>query len=546
MIDLQRGSSISVGKKCLDKISEEISSQFPDYSTLLETRPARKYLDWDLCASGKLSEKDLLAAYAKASGMLIIEEDDFVNAERYPGLSAEFLNNWLCLPYRWDDEKIEIAVSDPYSINELSYLFKKMLGRNALFALVRRSHLERMIHSIYSSENQEKKDDLELGGDIDNEETLRSLASEARIVRLVNEMFSRAAEMEASDIHVEPDEKKLAIRFRVDGILHEILSPPLSLYPAIASRIKLVGGLNIAERRLPQDGRTDLQLGRSVMDVRISTVPSMNGESIVLRILRKDAIVFSLKNIGMLEDMRDKFGKLVELPYGMILVVGPTGSGKSTTLYSVMTQINSPDKKIITIEDPVEYRTEGITQIQVNPKIGLDFANGLRHIVRQDPDIILVGEIRDKDTAEIAIHAALTGHLVFSTLHTNDAPGAISRLIDMGVEPFLISSSLSGVLSQRLVRRICVHCKGTGKLPLDAGKCKNCAGSGYRGRVGIFELMAVDEQIRNLINSRSDTTTIARAAMSNGMRPLIEDGMLKVESGVTSESEVLSTAMVTT
>ncbi len=542
MIDLKKGCEISVGKACFEKIAEEISVYFPDYRIMLESRSNRRFLDWDLCASGKLSEKDLLASYAKSTALLIIEEDDLLNAEKLPGVSAEFLNNWICLPYRWDDDKIEIAVSDPYSINELAYMFKKLHKKEAFFALARRSHLERLIQSIYSSENQEKKDEIGGSGDIDNEETLRSLASEARIVRLVNEMFSRAAEMEASDIHVEPDEKKLAIRFRVDGILHEIMTPPLALYPAIASRIKLVGGLNIAERRLPQDGRTDLQLGKSVMDVRISTVPSMSGESIVLRILRKDSINFSLKSIGMNNEMIQSFGKVIDLPYGMILVVGPTGSGKSTTLYSVLTQLNSPDKKIITIEDPVEYRTDGITQIQVNPKIGLDFANGLRHIVRQDPDIILVGEIRDKDTAEIAIHAALTGHLVFSTLHTNDAPGAVSRLLDMGVESFLISSSLSGVLSQRLVRKICAVCGGSGKADSDT-KCKNCAGSGYRGRIGIFEFMVVNDELRELIGKRADSSTLAHIAMKNGMKPLIEDGMLKVSQGITTESEVLSTAM---
>ncbi len=542
MIDLKKGTEISIGEEELRKISDGIILFFPSYVEFLEARPNRKYLDWDLCSSGKLSEKDLLSSYAKATGLLIVEEEDLTSSEKYPGLPQEFLNNWNCFPYRWDDGKIEIAISDPYCINELAYYFKKLLGKDAYFTLARRSHLERLIHGLYSAEAQENKDDFALTGDLENEETLRSLASEARIVRLVNEMFSRAAEMDASDIHVEPDEKKLAIRFRIDGILQEIMTPPLSLYPAIASRIKLVGNLNIAERRLPQDGRTDLQLGKSIMDVRISTMPSMNGESIVLRILRKDTVQFSLQSIGMGAGMIEQFQKLIELPYGIILVVGPTGSGKSTTLYSVLTQLNLPDRKIITIEDPVEYRTEGITQIQVNSKIGLDFANGLRHIVRQDPDIILVGEIRDKDTAEIAIHASLTGHLVFSTLHTNDAPGAVSRLLDMGVESFLIASSLSGVLSQRLVRKICKVCNGQ-CMTDNTIKCKNCNGSGYKGRVGIFELMIVNEEIRDLITRRSDSVTIANVAVKNGMKPLIEDGMLKIEQGITTKEEVLSTAM---
>ena len=542
MIDLKKGTEISIGEEELRKISDGIILFFPSYVEFLEARPNRKYLDWDLCSSGKLSEKDLLSSYAKATGLLIVEEEDLTSSEKYPGLPQEFLNNWNCFPYRWDDGKIEIAISDPYCINELAYYFKKLLGKDAYFTLARRSHLERLIHGLYSAEAQENKDDFALTGDLENEETLRSLASEARIVRLVNEMFSRAAEMDASDIHVEPDEKKLAIRFRIDGILQEIMTPPLSLYPAIASRIKLVGNLNIAERRLPQDGRTDLQLGKSIMDVRISTMPSMNGESIVLRILRKDTVQFSLQSIGMGAGMIDQFQKLIELPYGIILVVGPTGSGKSTTLYSVLTQLNLPDRKIITIEDPVEYRTEGITQIQVNSKIGLDFANGLRHIVRQDPDIILVGEIRDKDTAEIAIHASLTGHLVFSTLHTNDAPGAVSRLLDMGVESFLIASSLSGVLSQRLVRKICKVCNGQ-CMTDPTIKCKNCAGTGYKGRIGIFELMIVNEEIRELISKRADSVTIAHVAVKNGMKPLIEDGMAKIAEGITTKAEVLSNAM---
>ncbi len=543
MIDLTKGVDIPVGQACLDKIRDEITASYPDYAEAAAARPSRKYLDLDLCGSGKLSEKDLLSAYAHATGLMIVEEEDLVNTEKFPGVSGEFLNNWTCLPYNWDDEKVEIAVSEPYSINDLYYLFRKIQGRAAKFSLGRRSHLERLIQSIYLNESADSKGDMDQpGGDLENEETLRNLASEARIVRLVNEMFSRAAEMDASDIHVEPDERKLAIRLRIDGILHEIMTPPLTLYPAIASRIKLLGGLNIAERRLPQDGRTDLQLGKSVMDVRISTVPSMNGESIVLRILRKDSIAFNLKVIGMNDAMRTEFERLIQLPHGMILVVGPTGSGKSTTLYSVLAQINSPDKKIITIEDPVEYRTEGVTQIQVNPKIGLDFANGLRHIVRQDPDVILVGEIRDRDTAEIAIHAALTGHLVFSTLHTNDAPGSISRLLDMGVEAFLISSALTGVLSQRLVRKICTVCEGKGKDALGA-KCKNCNGSGYRGRIGIFELMVVNDDIRSLINKEADSNTIAQTAMRHGMRPLIEDGKMKVQQGVTTEAEIAGAAI---
>jgi type II secretory ATPase GspE/PulE/Tfp pilus assembly ATPase PilB-like protein len=520
-------------------LTKELSKHFPQYEEKLETFPSRKLLDSDLSSRGVLSEAELIAAYAKATGLPVLEEEEIQSPEQIPGIPVDFLTYKGCLPLKKEDNVVEIAVSDPYSIDEIKYTFNNIHSLKAKFFLIRRTYLERVIQSVYLDQDTPQDDDMDITftGDMDSEEALRSLASEAKIVRLVNDMFSRAVEMEASDIHVEPDEKKLSIRFRVDGKLYEAMTPSLSLYPAIASRIKLVGGLNIAERRLPQDGRTDLQIGKSLIDVRISTIPTMNGESIVLRVLNKNAIVFDLKNIGMRDRIRGEFEKLIKLPYGIILVVGPTGSGKSTTLYSVISKINTADRKIITIEDPVEYRTEGIQQIQVNSKIGLDFASGLRHVVRQDPDVILVGEIRDKETAEIAIHAALTGHLVFSTLHTNDAPGAVSRLLDMGIENFLVSSSLSGVLSQRLVRKICPTCKATGKTTTGV-KCKTCNGRGFKGRIGIFELMTINDEIRDCINNGDDSAKIAKVAMRHGMRPLIEDGKEKVKEGVTTESEI--------
>jgi len=330
----------------------------------------------------------------------------------------------------------------------------------------------------------------------------------------------------------------------VDGVLQTIQTPPMSQYPAIASRLKLLAGMNIAERRLPQDGRIDLEIGRTQLDVRVSTVPSMHGESIVLRLLQKDVTVFDLETIGLGADSKREFERLIRLPHGMILVVGPTGSGKTTTLYCVMKLLNAETRKIITIEDPVEYQLSGLTQIQVRPQIGLSFANGLRSIVRQDPDVILVGEIRDRETAEIAIHAALTGHLVLSTLHTNDAAGAISRLLDMGIESFLISSALLGVASQRLVGRVCSECGGTGRLVDSADpdgpgrRCRNCFGSGVRGRIAIFELLLVNDEVRRAINERRDSTEIAAIARRHGMRPLREDGELKVASGITTAAEV--------
>ena len=353
-------------------------------------------------------------------------------------------------------------------------------------------------------------------------------------------MLSQALERNASDIHVEPEETQLVIRFRIDGVLHEYLSLPLSDYPAIASRIKLIGALNIAESRLPQDGRTNFQIGRREIDIRISTIPIMNGESIVMRLLRKDAMKFDLRELGMNETLLGKFEELISIPHGILLVVGPTGSGKTTTLYSVMQQLNDRKRKIITVEDPVEYQLPGLSQMQVNPKIGLSFASGLRHIVRQDPDVILVGEIRDRETADIAINAALTGHLVLSTLHTNDAVGAITRLSDMGVEGFLVASALFGVLSQRLVRRVCPHCRGAGSGP--AGRCRNCGGSGYRGRTGIYELLRIDDELRGAIVAKRPSGEINEIARRNGMIPLLEDGQSKVEQGITTEAELLRIA----
>ncbi|OGV38304.1 MAG: hypothetical protein A2X48_06810 [Lentisphaerae bacterium GWF2_49_21] len=457
---------------------------------------------------------------------------------QFPGISADYLINSVCLPISWNDEEMEMLVSEPYTLGKTSYFIKSLYGRRVKFLLARRSILERKIQSIYEKSPLAPENDPNqfLKSD-DNEETLRNLASEATIVRLVNEMFSRALEMDASDIHIEPEENKLIVRFRIDGLLQEFLTTPISQYPAIVSRIKLVGGLNIAERRLPQDGRTNMKIGKGDVDVRISTIPTMNGESVVLRLLRKDSMNIDLKSIGMNDDMREQFEKLISLPHGIILVVGPTGSGKTTTLYGAMSKLNSREKKIITVEDPIEYRIERLSQMQVNPKIGLDFANSLRHIVRQDPDVILVGEIRDKDTAEIAVHASLTGHLVLSTLHTNDAVGAISRLLDIGVEGFLISSSLKAVLSQRLVRKLCLKCKGKGS-DKDSNKCRNCSGTGFRGRTGIFELLLVNEEIASAISKNSDSGMIAKLAKKNGMKKLVEDGRDKVAAGITLESEI--------
>ncbi len=550
-----KGPKILVGvlDPYVEKIKDRLGSYLESPEGLQDFQPM---VEWDLATQGKLSEIDILQAYTTATQLSVVDEEEFENINRFEGVTFDYLNQWNCLPVSWDSESVVLAVATPYSIATIAHHWHHLLGRSAHFCLGQRSHIERSINSIYGALADELGvEDLGWDGDA-SEAALRDLALEAPIVRLVNDMFAQAIEMGASDIHVEPSESHLAIRFRIDGVLQLGLTPPITSYAAIASRIKLIGGLNIAERRLPQDGRTDLQIGRAQIDIRISTLPSMHGESVVLRLLRKDIASFTLENIGMPADLKDPFTRMVRRPHGMILVVGPTGSGKTTTLYCVMNLLDSAEKKIITIEDPIEYQMNGVTQIQVKPAIGMSFANGLRSIVRQDPDIILVGEIRDKETAEIAIHAALTGHLVLSTLHTNDATGAISRLVDMGVEPFLISSALVGVLSQRLVRQICGDCGGTGVGVPVSGKgspakktdipeangnekaCRKCHGTGYRGRLGIFEFLTVDEEIRRATGEGADNVRLSEIAKKNGMRSLTEDGHTKVRNGITTEAEI--------
>src|SRR5438132_1143506 len=371
----------------------------------------------------------------------------------------------------------------------------------------------------------------------------------------VNLLISRAVEQRASDIHIEPFENELKVRYRIDGVLHDVEAPARRLQAAIVSRIKIMAKLNIAERRLPQDGRIKLRLMGREIDLRVSTLPTLYGESVVLRILDRSSIVVTLGSLGFPEDTLAQFDRLITKPYGMILVTGPTGSGKTTTLYGALDKINSPDKKLITIEDPVEYQLFGVNQIHVKPQIGLTFANGLRSIVRQDPDVIMVGEIRDAETAEIAIQAALTGHLVFSTLHTNDAAGAVSRLLEMGVEDYLLASSLLGVLAQRLVRKVCEKCRRSAEITptvqrelggdgaaaeiYEGTGCEACAQTGYRGRSGIFELLLVNEVIRPLILKRSSADMLKDAAVQQGMRTLREDGWHKVRTGVTTVAEVV-------
>ncbi len=528
------------GKPLADKIRDLVSQhlKIADPATL---QLGTAQLDQALVDDGKLDDQSLLRIYAQASGIPVLDEQESRDVPFYPDVTYDFLNAESCLPILWTADKTILALAAPYNAGHLAQTWRNLYETEVEFILARRSYIDRFLSSVY-----DRPDDGLAGLDGDSEQALRDLAKEAPIVRLVNDIFTRAQETGTSDIHVEPNEKDVQIRFRIDGLLKTVFRPPISQFPAISSRIKLLSGMNIAERRLPQDGRIELTGGgMNSIDVRVSTIPTMHGESIVLRLLQKDSSVFELDKVGLLPDTMSQLSQLYNMPHGMILIVGPTGSGKTTTLYCIMKQLNADFRKIITIEDPVEYQLEGLQQIQVRANIGLTFASGLRAIVRQDPDVVLVGEIRDRETAEIAIHASLTGHLVLSTLHTNDAAGAISRLIEMGVEGFLISSALLAVASQRLVRRICPECHGKGWLgeptPEEprGKRCRNCMGSGYRGRIAIFELMVINDELRAAINSRQDTSVINQIAKKNGMRSLREDGTLKVQKGLTTESEVM-------
>src|ERR1700730_15123762 len=499
---------------------------------------------------GFIAMRDVLAALSEqlVVALAALDEPPPTSPE-IQGLSARFMRQCRFLPVSVDDSSVTIAMADPLDFETISAV-RGFCGLKVKTALAGEQEIIDAIDGYYGESEKEQAfgaegESAEAG---ENLEHLRDMASEAPVIRLVNTMIAQALEKRASDIHIEPFEKEFRIRYRVDGVLFNQEQPPREMKAAIVSRLKLMAKLNIAERRLPQDGRIKIKtLGREV-DLRVSTLPTLYGESVVMRLLDRSAGDFyDLERLGFDQHMLSRMEYYTSLPHGIFLVTGPTGSGKSTTLYSALKRINQSDKKIITIEDPVEYQMDGINQLHVNPLIGLTFASGLRHMVRQDPDVIMVGEIRDRETADIAIRASLTGHFVYSTLHTNDAPSAITRLTDMGVENYLITSSVVAVLAQRLVRTICEHCKkpdGTRMSPegetvqcFRGAGCENCFGTGYRGRVGIFELMELNEELRAIIMRNEDASIITAAARRNGMRNLRDDGWEKVARGVTTPDE---------
>jgi general secretion pathway protein E/type IV pilus assembly protein PilB len=402
--------------------------------------------------------------------------------------------------------------------------------------------------------------DLELGEGV---QPVEGDSTDAPIIRLVSMLLIEAHQMGASDIHLEPLDKKFRVRFRVDGVLQEMQAPPKRLQSAIISRLKIMtGSMSIAEKRLPQDGRIQVKIKKKPIDLRVSTIPTNHGESMVMRVLDKSSLVLGLPELGFFSDDQEIFESLIKLPDGILLVTGPTGSGKTSTLYACLHYINKPDRKIITVEEPIEYQMTGINQVQVNPEIGMTFPAALRSILRQAPNIIMIGEIRDLETASIAINASLTGHLVFSTLHTNDAPSAVARLVDIGVQPFLVASSVRAIMAQRLVRRLCNNCKQPGELTetelralqIEPGQireaqimkpvgCEQCRQIGYKGRMGIFEIFIIDDEVRHMINKRSSTLMLRQRARELGMRTLREDGVRKILAGLTSGEEVISITM---
>jgi general secretion pathway protein E len=518
---------------------------------------------------GFVSEDEILDACAKQLALPVRtsirpEEVDEQLVERVP---ITFAKAHGLLPVSRDERgAVHVLVSDPFDTDPLDDLRLLFEGAEIEAELASRRTILSAINQVYdrsvSSTTElveDVADDLEaLASEISTEpQDLLDSADEAPIIRLVNSLLQQSVKERASDIHIEPFEKEIRVRFRIDDILYEPMRPlPKALMASIVSRIKVMGHLNIAEKRLPQDGRILLKIAGRDYDVRLSTLPVAHGERVVMRLLPRSSELLNLETLGFDDRQLATWERLIARPNGIVLVTGPTGSGKTTTLYGALARINGTDKNIITIEEPVEIQLPGIGQIEVNHKIGLDFAMGLRHILRQNPDVILVGEIRDLETAEIAIQASLTGHLVFSTLHTNDAPSAITRLVDMGVEPYLVASSLVAVLAQRLVRVLCLECReamdATPEQLAEIGVraaaptrvfrpagCPRCNHTGYRGRIGIFELMVVDDDIRAMVSQNVDAKTIKRKAVEKGMSPLRGDGARKVLRGITSIAEVL-------
>ena len=517
-----------------------------------------------------ISEEQLASALARQWELPFLktitnEQTDSQQARKLP---LEFLKSQSILPVRYADKQTAIALADPLNLEAYDAVLNR-LGQYAPRVICTKETINQAISRCYYDNTTLASEDCDATQESliqtnDDEwmsgqpEDLLNIANQAPIIRMVNTIFFQAVQARASDIHIEPYQDQVKLRFRIDGVLHDINSLPPNQIAALISRLKIMANLDIAERRLPQDGQSRIKIGNQQMDIRCSVIPTSGGERVVLRLLDKGGHELGLKHIGFTDAIQSRFEELIHQPHGIILITGPTGSGKTTTLYSVLTELNGQERNILTVEDPIEYQLTGIGQMQVKPKIDLTFANCLRHILRQDPDIIMVGEIRDEQTARIAVQASLTGHLVLSTLHTNDAASAFSRLLDMQIEPYLISSSVTAVMAQRLVRLICPKCKVicpheqldsqltsqlnlsdfTGTLYHGSG-CEHCLHTGYLGRSGIFELLVPDEQIQEMINKHSPAHTIKTTAIEKGMVTLRQNGLFKAVAGHTTLEEVL-------
>ena len=511
---------------------------------------------------GLVSERDHAETVAEVTGLPLVSAQDAPDLPPEDvALSVKFMKQFHVCPRHSDAQAVELLMADPHDDYALDAV-RLAIQRPLRLKVALRSEIDGLVERWYGQGRSAMGAIVETAegeaGDMDDVEHLRDLASEAPVIRLVNLVIQRAVEMRASDIHIEPFENRLKVRYRVDGVLAEGESPPPNLTAAVISRIKIMAKLNIAERRLPQDGRIMVRVQGKELDLRVSTVPTAHGESVVMRLLDRETVVFDFKRLGFTDSFLPQFEKVLTQPHGILLVTGPTGSGKTTTLYTALSQLNTPDVKIITVEDPVEYQIEGINQIQAKPQIGLDFAHALRSIVRQDPDIIMIGEMRDLETARIAIQSALTGHLVLSTLHTNNAAGGITRLLDMGVEDYLLTSTVNGILAQRLVRRLePVHAERypaspeeidkfglrrlqpEGEIFLYRPRGSDIAPTGYQGRTTIMEFMVMDDALRRAVMRHAGMGELEQLAREAGMRTMYEDGIAKALAGLTTIEEVL-------
>jgi general secretion pathway protein E len=513
---------------------------------------------------GLASERDVAEGFARELDLAVVMPGDFPDAPLLEGkISKKFLKQAGVLPLADTEETVLLAMIDPLDAFAIRAI-EMASGKRVEARVALPSELEAAYARLYEADQTAMgqivdRADAEIIGDeelTEDVDRLRDLASEGPVIRLVSHLITRAVENRASDIHIEPFQNRLAVRYRIDGILREQTAPPLRFKPAIISRIKIMARLNIAERRLPQDGRIRIAVQGREFDLRVSTTPTLHGESVVMRILDRTSLVAELSELGFLEDRVAPFLAVLEQPQGILLVTGPTGSGKTTTLYTCLQRLNSPEKKLFTVEDPIEYQLEGVNQIQVKPQIGLSFAQVLRSILRQDPDIVMIGEMRDLETAQIAIQAALTGHLVLSTLHTNSAAATVTRLLDMGVEDYLVTSTITGVLAQRLVRKLCQACREpyvalpelVAQLRLSANGdvvlhrprgCDACRGTGYTGRIAVMEFLVISDTIRRLVLRHAESGEIHRAGAAEGLHSMYEDGLTKALLGITSLEEVL-------